>query len=53
MILALDFSSREKVGGGWSSFKKPIWSKSSNDVVEAVNRVMCAVSWSPLGDSTN
>lgn len=39
-------------GGGGNAVKKPVWSKPSNGVVEAVSPVMGAVSWPALGEST-
>jgi la-related protein 1 len=39
-------------GGGSNAFKKPVWSKPSNGVVEVVSPVMGAVSWPALGEST-
>lgn len=39
-------------GGGSNAVKKPVWSKPSNGVVEAVSPVMGAVSWPALGEST-
>ncbi|KAI3665348.1 hypothetical protein L6452_43972 [Arctium lappa] len=43
----------DNVGGGSNAInKKPVWSKPSNGVVEAVSPVMGAVSWPALGEST-
>ncbi|KVI02922.1 la-related protein 1C-like [Cynara cardunculus var. scolymus] len=42
----------DNVGGCSNAIKKPVWSKPSNGIVEAVSPVMGAVSWPALGEST-